>query len=127
MSEVEKIVYNLLQKLHIPFEREKTFSDLRNGLYRFDFVATDLSFAIEVQGIQHFQYVPHFYKTKAEFKKAQERDRRKINYCLAHHIPLYIIPFWEIENLVNPSDLFQEKFKAMTQFHNDILWKQHNC
>ena len=116
----------LKQKSKIPFECEKVFSDCYNGRYRFDFVAADLSFAIEVQGTQHFEYTPHFYKSYSEFTKAKERDRRKISYCLAHKIKLYIIPYWEIENLKKPADLFQSRFLAKDKFHNDTIWKQQN-
>lgn len=39
-----------LQKSKIRFEREKTFSDLRNGKYRYDFYLPTLNTIIEVDG-----------------------------------------------------------------------------
>ena len=50
-------------------------------------------------GEQHYKYVAKFYHSRAEFMAAQERDRRKISYCLANNIPIYVIPYWELENL----------------------------
>ena len=37
--------------------------------------------AIECQGIQHFIYNSHFYNTMNEFKKAQQRDADKKEWC----------------------------------------------
>lgn len=122
MSSLELVVEKLLLQADIPFEREKIFKDCYNGRYRFDFVAKDLSFIIEVQGIQHYQFIPKFYKNKTEFKKAQERDRRKISYCLAHKLCLYIIPYWEINNLHSAIDLFQLRFIPKDKYHNDNAW-----
>jgi hypothetical protein len=122
MSSLEQVVEKLLLQAKIPFEREKIFKDCYNGRYRFDFVAKDLSFIIEVQGAQHYQFTSKFYKTKTEFKKAQERDRRKISYCLAHNLRLYIIPYWEIEHLHSVTDLFQSRFIPRDKYHNDNVW-----
>jgi hypothetical protein len=50
--------------------------------------------------------VKKFYKTQTEWRQAQGRDMRKISYCLANNIELYIIPYWEIGNINNVLDLF---------------------
>jgi hypothetical protein len=46
------------------------------------------------------------------------RDMRKISYCLAHNIPLYIIPYWEIDNIKRAEDLFNPKFLAKDRYKN---------
>jgi hypothetical protein len=51
--------------------------------------------------------------------KQQEHDRRKISYCLANNIKIYIIPFWEIENIKSVKDLLSNKFRALTRWKND--------
>ena len=51
--------------------------------------------------------------------KGQEHDRRKNSYCLANNSPLYRIPYWEIKNLKNPSDIFIDKFLVKSRWHND--------
>lgn len=122
MSSYEERIIILLQKGKYRFEREKRFSDLKGGKYRYDFYVDcgrGKFCLVEIQGEQHYQVVSKFHRTRAEFTKAQERDRRKISYALANHIPLYIIPYWEIDNLKTSQDLFQEKYRARDRWKND--------
>ena len=122
MSKGEERIVSLLKKEHIKFEREKRFDDLRAGRLRYDFyVYVDGGPAIiEFNGAQHYQYVGKFYKSRKEYNAARERDRRKISYALANKIPIYIIPYWEMDNLTCAADLFQERFRALTRWKNDI-------
>ena len=127
MSKGEEKIVNLLQKGRYKFEREKRFKDLKRGLYRFDFYVVGgraIPCAIEYQGEQHYQYVDKFYSSRAEFEAAKERDRRKISYCLAHQIPLYIIPYWELENIHTAADLFNSRFRATSRWKNDQDWQK---
>ena len=53
MSSYESQIMNILKKEKIKFYREKTFSDLKHGLFRFDFYIFNLHGAptiIEVDG-----------------------------------------------------------------------------
>lgn len=128
MSKGEERIISLLQKGRYKFEREKRFSDLRKGRYRFDFyVVSGRAFqcAIEFNGEQHYRFVSKFYGSRADFKAAQERDRRKISYCLAHNIPLYIIPYWELDNLHTAADLFSPRFRATSRWKNDLDWQNY--
>lgn len=122
MSHYEEKIVTLLKRGKIKFEREKRFNDLRNGRFRFDFYVYVQGgpVIVEVQGEQHYQFVSRFYKSRKDFIAARERDRRKISYCLANQIPIYIIPYWEIENLTCAADLFQERFRAKTRWKNDV-------
>lgn len=124
MSSLEQVVYKILVQENISFEQEKQFKDCYNGLYRFDFYLPDKNIVLELNGAQHYKYVKEFYTTTADFKKAQERDRRKISYCLAKGISIYCIPYWEVSNLKNFSDLTQKKFLAESKFHNDVVFRQ---
>lgn len=120
MSKYEDIVISILRKEHINFLREKTFSDLKHGLFRFDFYILDLNGApviIEVDGEQHFKPI---YGRQA-FLKGQEHDRRKNSYCLANNIPLYRIPYWEINDIKNISDIFTNAHLVKNRWHNDKL------
>ena len=117
MSSLEKVVYDLLHNAHIDFQREKVFKDCYQGNYRYDFYLPELNVAIEVNGTQHYEFIPKFFKNKSDFLKAQERDRRKVSYALAHGIKLYCIPHWEIKNLREVNDLFNPKFLARNKFH----------
>ena len=127
MSKGEEKIISLLQKSQYRFEREKHFSDLKKGSYRFDFYIYRYNkwVLIEFQGAQHYEYVSKFYHSRAEFETAKERDRRKISYCLAHNIPLYIIPYWELDNLFTAADLFNDRFLAKTRWKNDQDWQQY--
>jgi len=125
MSSYEKIIYAILQSSQISFQTEKQFKDLRNGLYRFDFYLPTLNICIEVNGAQHYLYTKQFHKKKTDFLKAQERDRRKISYCLAHNIPLYIIPYWDINKIHTINDILNEDYHARTIYHNDETWRAY--
>ena len=121
-SKGEEKIIRLLQKGGYKFEREKRFKDLKHGLLRFDFYVycgRSKKCIIEVNGAQHYQPVRKFHHSRAEFVAAQERDRRKISYCLAHGMPIYCIPYWELENLHTAADLFQPKFRAYDRWKND--------
>lgn len=124
-SSFEAKVISILLKAGYKFEREKTFPDLKNGYYRFDFYLPSLEILIEVDGRQHFEYTPHFHKKKTDFTKAQERDRRKNSFALSHKIKLYRIPFWEIKEIERFEDIINEKFLVKSKFHNDELWRTY--
>ena len=120
MSKYEVCVINILKEARISFFREKTFSDLKHGLFRFDFYIPNLQGApaiVEVDGEQHFKPI----YGRQSFLKGQEHDRRKNSYCLANNIPLYRIPYWEIKNLRTVDDIFKDKFLVKTRWHNDRL------
>lgn len=124
MSLGEDRIKHILQKEHIKYEKEKVFTDLRNGAYRFDFYLPEKNIAIEFNGAQHYEFTPFFYTNRSEYLKAKERDRRKISYCLAHQIKLYCVPYWEYDHIHTSSDLFQKKFLATSKFHNDVAFKK---
>lgn len=126
MSSLEKKIHDLLIKGHFYIEREKVFKDCYNGLYRYDFYLPEINTLLEVNGEQHYTFNKKFYKNKSEFLKAQERDRRKISYALAHGMKIYCIPYWEIDNLSSPEDLFAQKFLAKSKFHNDDVFRTKN-
>lgn len=120
MSSYEKIVAKLLTQAKIRYQQEKSFKDLKSGLFRFDFYIPDLGGGraiIEVDGEYHF----HPIRGRALFLKTQGHDRRKNSYCLANNIPLYRIPYWEVKNLRSAADCFQKKFLVDSKWWNDNL------
>ena len=121
MSKYEEKIIQILLKEKIQFIREKTFEDLRQGRFRFDFYLPQLHILIEIDGEQHFQQVKKFQKTRQEFLKQQERDRKKNSYCLAHKIPLYRIPYWEIQNIKTFKDIYNTNFLVKDKWYNDNL------
>ena len=130
MSKGENKIVDLLNSARIRFEREKTFSDLKHGKFRYDFYIKNAHGAdciIEFNGEQHYYFVGKFYKNQTEWRQAQGRDMRKISYCLAHGIQLYIIPFWEIDNIKCASDLFQPKYLARNRYKNFTDWQTYTA
>jgi hypothetical protein len=122
MSKGEEKITDLLNLDKYKFVREKTFSDLKGGRFRYDFYVKDVHGAdciIEFNGEQHYHFVKKFYKTEREWRTAQEHDRRKISYALANNIPIYIIPFWELPKITSAQQLFQDKYRARTRWKND--------
>lgn len=124
MSKCEDYISTLLQREHISYEREKTFSDLKNGTFRFDFYLPNINgrpVIIEYDGQQHFAQIPKFYKKRTDFLKSQEHDRQKNSYCLAHNIELYRIPYWELSKIKCVNDLMRPQYHVESRWHNDLL------
>ena len=120
-SKGEEQIIQILRAAGVKFEREKTYTDLKGGRYRFDFYLPAYNILIEVDGKQHFEQVTKFQKTRAEFLKQQENDRRKNSYCLANNITLLRIPYWELENLTYEKIFNTEKFIVKSKWFNDHL------
>ena len=124
MSKYENLVMELFKKAKLKFYREKTFKDLKKGLFRFDFYIQNYHGApaiVEVDGEQHFKPI---YGRQA-FLKGQEHDRQKNSYCLANNIPLYRIPYWEIRELKSIDDIFTDAHLVTNRWHNDNLRPPH--
>ena len=124
MNSYELYILKILQRGKVIFEREKTFVDLRKGKYRYDFYIENCrgrKVLIEVDGEQHFKQVKHFQKTRSDFKKTQEHDRRKNGYALAHDYILIRIPYWRVNDIKTVEDLFNPDFIVKTKYHNDNI------
>ena len=124
MSKNEEYIMNILLKEKIYFEREKSFQDLKRGKYRFDFYLPNfngISYALEIDGQQHFERVVKFQPTQTDFLKQKEHDRRKNSYCLSNNIHLYRIPYWEVKNIHTFDDILNDKFRVENKWHNDNL------
>ncbi len=122
MSKLETKVATLLKEANIKYEREKTYSDLKMGKFRYDFYLPDLNTIIEVNGQQHYYEV---WGGRAGLLKQQENDRRKITYALANKIIMYSIPYWEIDKLETSDDLFNKKFLTKDKWFNDKIWREY--
>lgn len=53
----------------------------------------ELRLGIEVQGRQHYEFVPYFHKTKADFQNQQYRDELKRRMCKDNRIVLIEVPY----------------------------------
>ena len=125
MSKFEEKIARILTDARVPFIREKTFKDLKHGYLRFDFYFPLTVMCCEIDGKQHMEYTKFFHKKRSDFTKAQERDLVKNSYCLAHEIPLYRIPYWEMDNIHCVDDIFQDKFLVRSKYHNDNIYREY--
>ena len=54
----------------------------------------ELKLAFEYQGIQHYQYIPHFHRNgKEDFEKQKERDALKDILSIENNITVIRIPY----------------------------------
>jgi hypothetical protein len=53
-----------------------------------DIYLEEIKMAIEIQGIQHYQFTPYFHKTYQDFRDQRQRDREKRALCEGHGIKL---------------------------------------
>ena len=94
-SHGERKVANILRKLEIKYEREKTFPTLRDkALLPIDFWLPDLRIIIEFDGEQHYRERSRgIYKGK--LKSIQRRDRIKDKWAKERNIPMLRIKWDE--------------------------------
>lgn len=52
-----------------------------------------LGVAIEYNGRQHYEYVPHFHSSKEAFFNTRYRDEMKKRLCREHEIELIVVPY----------------------------------
>ena len=127
LSKGAQQVYHILRKANLPFQLEYEFIDLvgkKKVPLRYDFAILSGGqpiALIEYDGEAHFKQIKHFQTTMDKFKQSQERDRKKNQYALMHNIPLYRIPYWDIDNINNINDILQLKYRVKTKYHNDLI------
>lgn len=67
----------------------------------------ELNLAIEYNGKQHYDYIPHFHRNgQIDLIKQQERDNLKAELCKENNIYLIVVPYW-IEDI---DDFLIEKY-----------------
>lgn len=102
---VEKILkennINYAKEYMIDVRPEKIYQQHKS---RFDFAIFEnnqLSYLIEYDGEQHFRYKMSTYTWNNEenFKKTQERDQLKNQWCIKNNIPLIRIPYTHLQDL----------------------------
>ncbi|MFW9970118.1 MAG: hypothetical protein ACFFDF_07955 [Candidatus Odinarchaeota archaeon] len=85
-----------------------------------------LKIAFEYNGIQHYIYNEHFYKSKEEFEKRKRDDKEKVELCKKNGIKLIIIPYYisfdEMEEYIRKEC---DKLKITTVIKKqNIDWRQ---
>lgn len=98
----ERLISNFLMNHNINFIQQYSFNDLtgiNNGLLKFDFCCfiDEKLILIEYDGVQHFQVGGWYDQNKLNY--IQKHDELKNNYCKNNNIPLYRIPYYDINNI----------------------------
>ena len=60
----------------------------RNQIVYLDFYLPLRKMAVEVQGEQHFKFIPHFHHTLTAFTQARRRDFEKKEWCSLNNISM---------------------------------------
>lgn len=110
----EEKIANILTKMNINYEKEKSFQDLNNGNLRFDFYLPELQILIEYQGEQHYKAID-FFGGQKRFKEQQSRDNLKREYCKEKNYSLIEIPYWDYQNI--------DETYLLKIIKGDIKWK----
>lgn len=103
------------------FIPQKTFEGLvglGGGLLSYDFYIPKYNLLIEYQGEQHEKYIPGFHKSKKDFEKQVEHDKRKKEYALINKYNFLEIWYWEFDKieeiLTNYLDNLNNKSEVIT-------------
>lgn len=81
--------YRILEEVKMP---GSTAAHRKSVLY-LDFFIPNIKVAFEVHGRQHYEHIPFFHKTKAEFLRAKARDEDKIDWCELNNIKLITLKY----------------------------------
>lgn len=82
-SKLEAQFAEILKKYDINFEQQKIIPEcVYKKPLRFDFCVyyLDCEVYVELDGPQHFEWIPFFHKTEKEFRQQQKRDKIKNEY-----------------------------------------------
>ena len=99
-SKGEMIINNWLKEHNINYQSQYSFNNFKLKSGRspyFDFAIFDnennLSYLIEYDGKQHFEYSGYGWDNKENFKRTQDRDNQKNEWCKIMNIKLYRISY----------------------------------
>jgi len=81
--------FTIRENLHPDWLLSSNLTRLELDLY-----IEEINTAIEVQGLQHYEFTPHFHKTYADFEAQQRRDQEKRDLCYGRKVRLVEIAAW---------------------------------
>ncbi|HEC40779.1 MAG TPA: hypothetical protein ENI29_21225 [bacterium] len=101
-SKFEKECRSIMERLYNAKFPTRTIvgkKGLGNGAIHLDGYNPYIKVAFEANGMQHYEQIKHWHKTKDDFLQQQEHDIIKKEYTKKHNIKLIIIPYWEKDNI----------------------------
>ena len=69
--------YRILEAVKLPGSQTST----RKSVLYVDFFIQEKKLVVEVNGRQHYEFVPFYHKTKRDFYKSKVRDKDKQEWC----------------------------------------------
>lgn len=63
-----------------------------------DFFIPQQKLVVEVQGEQHYSFIPFFHENKLEFYKSKARDEAKKEFCKINEFSIVELPYMENED-----------------------------
>lgn len=114
-SKGEQRISEYLTKNSIKYIPQKEYNDLlgiNNGQLSYDFYLPQYNLLIEYQGEQHKKYIPGFHKSKKDFEKQVEHDKRKKEYAQLNNIKLLEIWYWDYDRIEEILELQLKKFSS---------------
>lgn len=82
--------------------RPKWLCTPENERLELDFYISELKLAFEIQGAQHYSFIPHFHKTAEDFNSQLRRDGQKRELCRQHGISLIEVASLDDYTLAQP-------------------------
>ena len=135
VNKTEKLLVNYFKETKIYFIIEYTLPNgkykNRNNLFRYDFYLSDYNIIIELDGMQHFEYIKHWNN---DVKINQYKDCFKMKFAINNIQNLKIIRICQEDiynNKINYKELLQEllnnnNLQQITYISNDIsLYDNH--
>jgi len=99
-SKGEKAVRDYLDEQQIVYQAQWIEHSCKTTrVMPFDFYIPSKKLVIEYQGRQHFEFVSHFHKTKADFVQSKKRDELKRAWCIANKIRLLEISYLDYKKI----------------------------
>ncbi len=97
-SQYHEKAYMLIKKMYTlyPMYEETKLCGTKNDLY-LDLFIPSLKIAIEVQGQQHYKFIPHFHQNIIGYARAKSRDQEKALWCEINEITLIELIYNETE------------------------------
>jgi hypothetical protein len=86
-EETSRTIIEELMETKFPKKRPKWLFGLELDCYN-----ENLKLAVEINGLQHYEFVPFFHETEEDFEYQKFKDQKKIRLCKEKKVCLIIIP-----------------------------------
>lgn len=116
-SKLQIIVGDLLDKAFPQFTIRENYrpywlASSNNTILELDFYIEELKVAFEIQGDQHFKFIPFFHGTQEKFEKSKQYDAEKSELCAGSNVRLIeiftqtdaIVEIKNIQETLGPGD-----------------------